>query len=130
MEYDDENLPFRDDSFDLVISHHVIEHVNDQLAHLLELKRVLKPEGRLYLGCPNKTSPFMAGHKGNNKVPSTSQLQSLCRKAHFRHEELYTLFLKYPDKYYCEIRLFRFFPESIIRKMKFWHPSQCYILRH
>src|SRR4249920_1879185 len=43
----DTALPFDDDSFDVVLSNHVIEHVGDatqQRAHLAELKRVLRPD--------------------------------------------------------------------------------------
>lgn len=50
-------LPFEGQSFDVVISNHVIEHVGDkssQLHHLLELRRVLKPGGRAYLAVPNR----------------------------------------------------------------------------
>lgn len=50
-------LPFGSDSFDVVISNHVIEHVGDesnQLLHLKELRRVLKPEGRGYMAVPNR----------------------------------------------------------------------------
>jgi SAM-dependent methyltransferase len=50
-------LPFEDESFDVVISNHVIEHVGDessQLLHLRELRRVLKPGGRGYLAVPNR----------------------------------------------------------------------------
>lgn len=50
-------LPFPDESFDVVISNHVIEHVGDesnQLLHLRELRRVLKPGGRGYLAVPNR----------------------------------------------------------------------------
>lgn len=51
------NLPFKDETFDVVISNHVIEHVGDtasQLLHLQELRRVLKPDGRGYLSVPNR----------------------------------------------------------------------------
>ncbi|WP_266181031.1 class I SAM-dependent methyltransferase [Dyella humicola] len=50
-------LPFADETFDVVISNHVIEHVGDessQLLHLRELRRVLKPGGRGYLAVPNR----------------------------------------------------------------------------
>lgn len=50
-------LPFPDQSFDLVLSNHVIEHVGDretQLGHLRELRRVLRPQGRGYLAVPNR----------------------------------------------------------------------------
>lgn len=50
-------LPFADGAFDVVLSNHVIEHVGDrvaQLAHLAELRRVLKPGGIGYLAVPNR----------------------------------------------------------------------------
>ena len=53
----DTMLPFPDDSFDAVISNHVIEHVGDeaaQLRHLQELRRVLRPGGSGYLAVPNR----------------------------------------------------------------------------
>jgi SAM-dependent methyltransferase len=53
----DANLPFPDASFDVVLSNHVIEHVGDaqeQLRHLGELRRVLRPGGIGYLAVPNR----------------------------------------------------------------------------
>lgn len=49
-----ENLPFDDNSFDIVISNHVIEHVPSQKLHISEIHRVLKEDGILYLATPNK----------------------------------------------------------------------------
>lgn len=49
-----EKLPFEDNFFDIVISNHVIEHVNDQKKHLAEASRVLKKGGIIYLATPNK----------------------------------------------------------------------------
>lgn len=53
-----ESLPFDDASFDVVISNHVIEHVDDQLRHLQEIARVLRPDGVCYLATPNKFWPI------------------------------------------------------------------------
>lgn len=53
----DVDIPFADDSFDVVISNHVIEHVGDHAAqarHLEEIARVLKSDGRGYLAVPNR----------------------------------------------------------------------------
>jgi len=50
-------LPFADQSFDVVLTNHVIEHVGDenaQLAHLSEIRRVLRPDGVGYLAVPNR----------------------------------------------------------------------------
>ena len=50
----DEQLPFEPASFDIVLSNHVIEHVQNQQLHLDEVLRVLKPGGILYLATPNR----------------------------------------------------------------------------
>ena len=50
-------LPFPEESFDIVISNHVIEHVGDQSAqmdHLREIHRVLRRDGLAYLAVPNR----------------------------------------------------------------------------
>jgi len=49
-----EMLPFEAASFDVVISNHAVEHVNDQPAHLGEIRRVLRPGGICYLATPNR----------------------------------------------------------------------------
>jgi 2-polyprenyl-3-methyl-5-hydroxy-6-metoxy-1,4-benzoquinol methylase len=51
-----ENLPFRDNSFDVVISLEVLEHVESPAAMLREVRRILKPGGWFYLTCPNYLS--------------------------------------------------------------------------
>lgn len=50
----DEKLPFKDNTFDVVITNHVVEHTPDQKKHLTEVLRVLKPGGYVYLATPNK----------------------------------------------------------------------------
>lgn len=50
-------LPFDDNSFDIIITNHVIEHVGDniqQLIHIQEIKRVLASNGQCYLAVPNR----------------------------------------------------------------------------
>jgi SAM-dependent methyltransferase len=49
-------LPFDRGSFDLVLSHAVIEHVSDALRYLRECARVLAADGRVYLS----TSPYLS----------------------------------------------------------------------
>jgi SAM-dependent methyltransferase len=51
------DLPFGDDSFDIVVSNHTIEHVGGpdrQLVHLREIARVLRPDGVGYLASPTR----------------------------------------------------------------------------
>jgi SAM-dependent methyltransferase len=51
---DAESLPFRDGTFDVVISSDVIEHLTRPINHLRDVHRVLKPGGRYLLKTPNR----------------------------------------------------------------------------
>ncbi len=53
-----EFLPFPQGTFDLILSHEVIEHVRDDRAATSEMVRALKPGGRIALFCPNRGYPF------------------------------------------------------------------------
>jgi SAM-dependent methyltransferase len=51
-----ENINFPDNTFDVVTSNHVIEHVHDPIALIQECLRILKPGGKLVLATPNMDS--------------------------------------------------------------------------
>lgn len=53
-----EALPFRDARFDLVLSHEVIEHVQNDRLYATEMIRVLRRGGRAIIFCPNRLYPF------------------------------------------------------------------------
>ncbi|HEY7770189.1 class I SAM-dependent methyltransferase [Longimicrobium sp.] len=53
-----EALPWEDASFDLVILDNVLEHVTDREKTLLEIRRVLKPGGLLYMVTPKPFSAY------------------------------------------------------------------------
>lgn len=53
-----ERLPFSGDQFDLILSHEVLEHVQDDRQAIQEIVRTLRPGGRLALFCPNRGYPF------------------------------------------------------------------------
>lgn len=46
-------LPFKDNSFDILISSEVIEHTTDPVKAIQEFYRVLKPKGTLVVSTPN-----------------------------------------------------------------------------
>jgi SAM-dependent methyltransferase len=53
-----EFVPLPSSTFDLILSHEVIEHVQDDRAAICEMMRVLRPGGRIVLFCPNRGYPF------------------------------------------------------------------------
>lgn len=53
-----EALPFASDSFDLVLSHEVLEHVRDDRLSVREIVRVLRPGGRAVIFVPNRLYAF------------------------------------------------------------------------
>jgi SAM-dependent methyltransferase len=68
LQADGMKLPFTAGSFDLVLSHAVIEHVADAPLYLHECRRVLRPGGRVYLS----TAPYLSfagAHLPRLRVP-------------------------------------------------------------
>ena len=53
-----EFVPLPPSTFDLILSHEVLEHVQDDHAAICEMMRVLKPGGRIALFVPNRGYPF------------------------------------------------------------------------
>ncbi len=53
-----ETLPYRDNLFDTILSHEVLEHVLDDRKSIQEMVRVLKPGGRVIIFVPNRWYPF------------------------------------------------------------------------
>lgn len=51
---DAQNLPFSNNSFDIIISIENFEHLSDVNQHILEVKRVLKSNGIFLIKTPNK----------------------------------------------------------------------------
>ena len=51
---DAQNIPYEDNSFDVVIADHIFYHISDKQKALSEIKRVLKPKGYLYLSTIGK----------------------------------------------------------------------------
>jgi SAM-dependent methyltransferase len=53
-----ESLPYPDNTFDLILSHEVIEHVANDYQSAREMVRVLRVGGRVVLFAPNRWYPF------------------------------------------------------------------------
>lgn len=80
---DGTRLPFPPDTFDVVVSNHVIEHVGPlaaQRSHVSELWRVLKRSGTGYLSVPNRWRLFEAHYR----LVGLSLLPRRCRSPYVR----------------------------------------------
>ncbi len=53
-----EFVPLPASIFDLILSHEVLEHVQDDRAAVREMVRLLKPGGRAVVFCPNRGYPY------------------------------------------------------------------------
>ncbi len=58
-----EQLPLPDASLDVVVFNHIYEHVVSPEAVLAELRRVLKPDGVIYLGLGNRLGVMEPHHR-------------------------------------------------------------------
>jgi SAM-dependent methyltransferase len=83
-----EELPYEQGRFDLVTALDVVEHLDDDVAGLREIRRVLKPDGRLLIFVP--TFMFLWGvqddvshHRRRYRLP---ELQRVVEKAGFEVE--------------------------------------------
>jgi len=65
-----EHLPFAADSFDMVVSVWVLEHLVDPLATFIEVRRVLKPGGHFIFLTPNMRNPLMAINRIGRALPA------------------------------------------------------------
>lgn len=123
-----ERLPFPDNSFDLILSHEVLEHVQDDDMVVREIVRTLKPGGRLVIFCPNRGYPFETHgiywrgkyHFGN--IPLVNWLPRKWRDRLAPHVNVYArkdlanLFSKLPVKFIERRTLFGAYDNIIARR--------------
>jgi SAM-dependent methyltransferase len=65
-----ENLPFASDSFDVVVSVWVLEHLADPLEVFIEVRRVLRPGGHFIFLTPNLRNPLMVMNRLGKALPA------------------------------------------------------------
>ena len=152
------NLPFKDNSFDIIICNHVIEHITDQPRLLFEINRLLKKDGICYITSPNKLWPFEPHLKmpflsflpkriadtyvkiaGKGQVydiyPMTYLQFTRKLKKSFNVENFTLEILKYPYEYgfnnnfYYIFSLSRYLPRWLLKIINYFLPNWILILR-
>lgn len=125
---DSAKIPYKNDSFDIVISNHTIEHIPEQAEHLNEMRRIVKKTGLVYLATPNKSSPFMRGHVGNDMVLHWPEMIPLFEKHGFTVHEQSINVIKNPEKYGLNAKYAKYCPTPILKMLRRFFPSQIFIL--
>lgn len=91
-----ERLPYPPNTFDVILSNEVIEHVQDDRQALVEMARVLKPGGRLILFCPNRWyfvethGIYWRGRYHFGNIPLVNYLPDIWRNRLAPHVRAYT----------------------------------------
>lgn len=125
-----ESLPYPDNYFDFLLSHEVIEHVQDDRAAAAEMVRVLKPGGRAIIFAPNRLYPFETHghywqgeyHFGN--TPLINYLPDVLRNRLAPHVRVYTaarlrfLFLGEPVRVVHHTQIYPGYDNVVARKPK------------
>ena len=65
-----ENIPFVDESFDLIVCLWVLEHLADPVATLSEVRRVLRRGGHFVFVTPNMRNPVMLANRIGRAIPA------------------------------------------------------------
>lgn len=123
-----EALPFPTDTFSLILSHEVLEHVENDQATVNEIVRTLQPGGRLVLFCPNRGYPFEThgfywrGHYHFGNIPMINYLPQPWRNKLAPHVNVYTrrglekLFKGLPVKFIKRTTIFGAYDNIIARQ--------------
>ena len=121
-------LPFPDNSFDLILSHEVLEHVQDDRQAVSEIVRTLGPGGRLALFVPNRGYPFEThgiywhGQYRFGNIPLVNYLPRRWRDRLAPHVRVYTrsdlqrLFAKLPVRVVTKTVIFGAYDNIIARR--------------
>lgn len=124
---DGESLPFPAEHFDLILSHEVIEHVQNDRLMVSEMVRVLRTGGRLILFCPNRWYPFEThgiywkGRYRFGNIPFVNYLPDYWRNRLAPHVRVYTgstlrqLFRGLPVKFTYQTIVFGAYDNIIAR---------------
>lgn len=88
------SLPFKDNTFDIVVSFETIEHLSDQLKFVKEIKRLLKKNGLAILSTPNSLNSDHI-NKFHTKELTLKEFVTLI-KNHFHYQSIF-----YQDEFFA-----------------------------
>ena len=126
-----EALPFQNNSFDAILSHEVLEHVQDDRTCVQEMVRVLRTGGRIAIFVPNRGYPFEThgiywrGHYRFGNIPLANYLPRRLRDRLAPHVRIYTrrdlecLFARLPVKVVQQTIIFGAYDNIIARWPRF-----------
>jgi SAM-dependent methyltransferase len=122
-----EYLPLPSSSLDLILSHEVIEHLQDDRTGICEMVRILRPGGRIVLFAPNRGYPFETHgiywkgryHFGNklfvNYLPRTLRNKLAPHVRVYSKSDLQKLFEGLPVKFLERTMIFGAYDNIIAR---------------
>ncbi|WP_157639538.1 class I SAM-dependent methyltransferase [Lamprocystis purpurea] len=153
-------LPFAARSFDVVVSNHVLEHVGgltEQLAHLTEIARVLRPDGLAYLAVPNRwalrephfglwflswlphflRSPYLRARRRGPcydcDPPGPRRIRSLIRRAGLRFQDVAAPALRLMvqiEKPWLVSDVVRRLPDVVLKTCSPTYPTMTFLMTH
>ncbi len=91
-----ENIPFEDETFDIVHANHVFEHLENPLKASQEAYRILKPGGMIYIEVPNQLDnfSFRRDRLFNRVIQRERSISSIHHLWFFGEKTLYKLLKK------------------------------------
>jgi ubiquinone/menaquinone biosynthesis C-methylase UbiE len=66
-------LTFADETFDLIFSYHALEHIENPVKALQEMRRVMKPGATFWIGTPNRSRTI--GYIGGKNTSFTEKVR-------------------------------------------------------
>ncbi len=123
-----EALPFRAGTFDLVFSHEVIEHVQDDFQAAAEMTRVARAGGRVVVFCPNRWYPlethghYWRGEYHFGNTPFINYLPDVLRNRLAPHVRAYSarrlraLFARLPVRLVHHTQIFPGYDNIVARR--------------
>lgn len=126
-----EQLPFDNESFDVIMSNQTFEHVKEIFWIMHEVSRTLKVNGHLIIGVPNLASLHNRLLLLAGRQPTCLQNDSAHVRGYTRHDLLKTFGRVFPGGY----RLEKFggsnfypFPAAIAKPLARWMPNHAWAI--